>query len=74
MASDWLDHMVQPVRSYVAFKFANLGEQDKECFREWLVNMDPDACEMSSGSERKKCDTCARKPGNTWVSALDTMI
>ena len=27
--SDWLNHMVQPIRSCVIFKFTNLGEKDK---------------------------------------------
>ena len=28
--SDWLNHMVSPIRSCVTFKFTNLGEKDKE--------------------------------------------
>ena len=39
--SDWLNHMVNPIRSCVTFKFTNLGENDKECSREWLVNTGP---------------------------------
>ena len=28
--SDWLNHMVEPIRSCVTFKFTNFGEKDKE--------------------------------------------
>ena len=31
--SDWLNHTVQPIRSFVTFKFTNLGEKDRMFFR-----------------------------------------
>ena len=39
--SYWLNRMVEPIRSCVTFKFATLGEKDKEYSRERLVNRDP---------------------------------
>ena len=30
-SSDCINHTVQPIRICVTFKFANLGEKDKEC-------------------------------------------
>ena len=30
-----------PIKSCVIFKFANLGEKDKDCSLEWLVNTYP---------------------------------
>ena len=29
--SDWLNHMIKPIRSCGTFEFTNLGEKDKEC-------------------------------------------
>ena len=43
--SDWLNHMVYPIRSCVTFKCFYIqkksGEQNKEHSKDWSVNMDP---------------------------------
>ena len=39
--SDWIDHMVYPIRDCVVFKFTNLGEKDIESSSEWLVDAGP---------------------------------